>query len=80
MFSRRALWPRAHAEPALAQAARAGHEQIAAFGDPVASGELGLMEDSASPPSKRQPAGEPCLDWFAVTQESLRLLASVLAP
>ena len=27
-------------EPAFAQAARAGHEQIAAFGDPVASGEL----------------------------------------
>ena len=27
-------------EPTFAQAARAGHEQIAAFGDPVASGEL----------------------------------------
>jgi hypothetical protein len=40
MFSRHASWRSAPGEPTLAQAAHPGQEQIAALGDPVASGEL----------------------------------------
>jgi len=37
-------------EPALAQAARPGHQQIAALGDPVAGGEL--EEERAVEPAR----------------------------